>query len=110
MDYKEYNARINAHRAAARELNRLARDYDAAVIDVETLERYVGVGHEQTRRALEAADEHLQELRRQLQSTAASETVAWTDDGRYHEPKSFHPHGCAGCTSDTTKHGKRIKR
>lgn len=33
---------------------------------------------------------------------------AWTDNGLYHTPKSFHPATCAGCTSDESKHGNPV--
>ena len=40
----------------------------------------------------------------------ATEQQAWTDNGVYHAPKSFHPPTCAGCTSDEAKHGRSVVR
>lgn len=31
---------------------------------------------------------------------------AWTDDGRWHEPRAHHPAGCGGCNSDPTTWGR----
>ncbi len=41
---------------------------------------------------------------------AAEGEIAWTDDGLYHAPRSFHPHICAGCTSDAARWGQPVRR
>jgi hypothetical protein len=38
----------------------------------------------------------------------APEAQAWTDDGKWHQPKSFHPATCRGCTSDSSRWGQQI--
>ncbi len=40
----------------------------------------------------------------------APEAQACTDDGKWHQPKSFHPATCRGCTSDSSRWGQQIEQ
>lgn len=52
--------------------------------------------------------DQIERLNDSLSVPTEDKATAWTDDGKYHAPKSFHPAICAGCTTDESKHGKSI--